>query len=528
MPATTVVLFGATGDLAKRKLLPGHAAPARVAAARGAAGRRDVARRAETVTSSSTSSSPPSASTRATPSPTMTCASSPSASTGCPGSAGPQGIRAAVDESEAILGRERAPAALPLACRPRRRWRSCASSPRPGWSSAAGSSWRSPSAPTSRAPRAQRRAARGLRRGADLPHRPLPRQGGGAEHPRLPLRQRPVRADLEPQPHRPRPDRRARDARPRRSGPTSTRAPAPTATWSSPTCSRCSAFMAMEPPTALEPCGHQRGEEQGLPLDVADRAARRRARAVHRLPRRSRASRTTARPRRSSRSSATIDNWRWAGVPFYLRTGKRLAEGARIISIAFKEPPRSMFPPGSGVGDNGPDHLTFDLADRSRMSLSFYGKRPGPGMKLDKLSMQFAMQRDRLGRRRARGLRAAHLRRRPRRPHALHVGRGHRAALGDVARRCSTTRPPCGPTTPARGVPTRSTSSSPLHLAAALRAPLARPEPRRSLTLGGAVRGVCRPAGVSAATPAARLQGQPLKRVPGATRRPRSPSASWS
>ena len=51
-----------------------------------------------------------------------------------------------------------------------------------------------------------------------------------------------------------------------------------------------------------------------------------------------------------------------------------------------------MFPPGSGVGQNGPDHLTFDLADSSRMSLSFYGKRPGPGMKLDKVSMQFAMQ----------------------------------------------------------------------------------------------------------------------------------------
>jgi glucose-6-phosphate 1-dehydrogenase len=86
-----------------------------------------------------------------------------------------------------------------------------------------------------------------------------------------------------------------------------------------------------------------------------------------------------------------IDNWRWAGVPFYLRTGKRLAEGQRIISIAFREPPKSMFPTGSGVGTHGPDHLTFDLADAARMSLSFYGKRPGPGMRLDKLSMQFAM-----------------------------------------------------------------------------------------------------------------------------------------
>jgi glucose-6-phosphate 1-dehydrogenase len=87
-----------------------------------------------------------------------------------------------------------------------------------------------------------------------------------------------------------------------------------------------------------------------------------------------------------------IDNWRWAGVPIYLRTGKRMAEGIRVISIAFKEAPRTMFPPGSGVGAKGPDHLTFDLADSSKVSLSFYGKRPGPGMKLDKLSMQFSTQ----------------------------------------------------------------------------------------------------------------------------------------
>ncbi len=86
-----------------------------------------------------------------------------------------------------------------------------------------------------------------------------------------------------------------------------------------------------------------------------------------------------------------IDNWRWAGVPFFLRTGKNMAEGARIVSIAFHEPPRSMFPAQSGVGSHGPDHLTFDLAESSKLSLSFYGKRPGPGMVLDKLSLQFAL-----------------------------------------------------------------------------------------------------------------------------------------
>jgi glucose-6-phosphate 1-dehydrogenase len=87
----------------------------------------------------------------------------------------------------------------------------------------------------------------------------------------------------------------------------------------------------------------------------------------------------------------SVDNWRWAGVPFFLRTGKAMADGARVVSIAFREPPKSMFPSAAGVGLAGPDHLTFDLADTPRLSLSFYGKRPGPGMHLEKASMQFSL-----------------------------------------------------------------------------------------------------------------------------------------
>jgi glucose-6-phosphate 1-dehydrogenase len=86
-----------------------------------------------------------------------------------------------------------------------------------------------------------------------------------------------------------------------------------------------------------------------------------------------------------------IDNWRWSGVKFYLRTGKKMGDGARIISIAFREPPQSMFPTHSRVGRYGPDHLTFDLDESSRVSLSFYGKKPGMGMVLDKASMQFSL-----------------------------------------------------------------------------------------------------------------------------------------
>jgi len=149
-------------------------------------------------------------------------------------------------------------------------------------------------------------------------------------------------------------------------------------------------FMAMEPPTSLEP--QPISEEKNkvfrsmLPIQPAD---------VVRGQYSGYRSEPGVDPQSETETfialKCYIDNWRWAGVPFFLRTGKRMAEGQRIISIAFREPPKSMFPPGSGVGAQGPDHLTFDLADASKMSLSFYGKRPGPGMRLDKLSLQFAM-----------------------------------------------------------------------------------------------------------------------------------------
>ncbi|EFQ81935.1 glucose-6-phosphate dehydrogenase [Aeromicrobium marinum DSM 15272] len=157
------------------------------------------------------------------------------------------------------------------------------------------------------------------------------------------------------------------------------------------------AFMAMEPPTALD--SDAISEEKNkvfrsmLPLTPADVV-----RGQYQGYREEDGVSPESETETFIALKAEIDNWRWAGVPFYLRTGKQMAEGARIISIAFREPPKSMFPTGSGVGLSGPDHLTFDLADSSRMSLSFYGKRPGPGMRLDKLSMQFAMQEtDRAG-----------------------------------------------------------------------------------------------------------------------------------
>ena len=150
------------------------------------------------------------------------------------------------------------------------------------------------------------------------------------------------------------------------------------------------AFMAMEPPTALEPgpISEEKNKVFRSMLPIDPKHVVRGQYTGYR-------SEAGVDPESDTETfialKCAIDNWRWAGVPFFLRTGKRLAEGQRIISIAFREPPKSMFPPGSGVSAQGPDHLTFDLADAAKMSLSFYGKRPGPGMRLDKLSLQFAM-----------------------------------------------------------------------------------------------------------------------------------------
>ncbi len=149
-------------------------------------------------------------------------------------------------------------------------------------------------------------------------------------------------------------------------------------------------FVAMEPPTALEPNAISEEKNKVFrsmkPLDVT-KVVRGQYEGYRATPGVAVESQTET----FVALTCEIDNWRWAGVPFLLRTGKRMAEGARIISIAFREPPKSMFPAGSGVGAAGPDHLTFDLADSSKLSLSFYGKRPGPGMTLDKLSLQFAL-----------------------------------------------------------------------------------------------------------------------------------------
>jgi glucose-6-phosphate 1-dehydrogenase len=85
-----------------------------------------------------------------------------------------------------------------------------------------------------------------------------------------------------------------------------------------------------------------------------------------------------------------VDNWRWKDVPFYVRTGKRLAAGRRVLTIAFKEPALSMFEIADGTAEPfGPNHLTLDLGDPGSISASFLAKLPGATMTLGQAHMEF-------------------------------------------------------------------------------------------------------------------------------------------
>jgi len=80
-----------------------------------------------------------------------------------------------------------------------------------------------------------------------------------------------------------------------------------------------------------------------------------------------------------------VDNWRWAGVPFYLRTGKRLPKRVTEIAIQFHSAPLAIF---DGEA-NSPNLLILRIQPEEGISLKFLSKRPGQGMTLRPVSMDF-------------------------------------------------------------------------------------------------------------------------------------------
>ncbi|MGH8431681.1 MAG: glucose-6-phosphate dehydrogenase, partial [Solimonas sp.] len=83
-----------------------------------------------------------------------------------------------------------------------------------------------------------------------------------------------------------------------------------------------------------------------------------------------------------------IDNWRWAGVPFYIRTGKHMSERITEIAIRFKQAPYTAFD-GTPVESLRPNWLVLRIAPDEGISLQFEVKRRGPAMDLAAVKMDF-------------------------------------------------------------------------------------------------------------------------------------------
>jgi glucose-6-phosphate 1-dehydrogenase len=83
-----------------------------------------------------------------------------------------------------------------------------------------------------------------------------------------------------------------------------------------------------------------------------------------------------------------VDNWRWQGVPFYLRTGKRLLTRISEVSIQFRPVPHQPFPT-TAVLDWRPNRLIIAIQPEEGILLRFEAKHPGPAMRLSPVMMQF-------------------------------------------------------------------------------------------------------------------------------------------
>ena len=84
-----------------------------------------------------------------------------------------------------------------------------------------------------------------------------------------------------------------------------------------------------------------------------------------------------------------IDNWRWQGVPFYLRTGKRLARRVTEIAIHFKRPPVLLFRDAMAGGGLQPNVLVLHVQPDEGFSLSIESKRPGHDVALQPVAMDY-------------------------------------------------------------------------------------------------------------------------------------------
>ena len=88
-----------------------------------------------------------------------------------------------------------------------------------------------------------------------------------------------------------------------------------------------------------------------------------------------------------------VENWRWAGVPFYLRTGKRLDRKVSEVTLVFRDVPYNVFREAD-VALPRRDHLSIRIQPNEGITLALNAKTPGPGLDLGRVTMDFDYERE--------------------------------------------------------------------------------------------------------------------------------------
>ena len=148
-------------------------------------------------------------------------------------------------------------------------------------------------------------------------------------------------------------------------------------------------FTAMEPPTSLS-AKHLRDEkakvfEATRPIDPVH-VVRGQYRGYRDSPGVDPSSQTDT----LTALKVEIDNWRWAGVPFYLRSGKSMAQRRQTITLGLREPTLRMFPGDAHLSKQQRcNDIVIDFDDPGWIAIKFLAKQPGPSMRLHEVEMTF-------------------------------------------------------------------------------------------------------------------------------------------
>jgi glucose-6-phosphate 1-dehydrogenase len=151
------------------------------------------------------------------------------------------------------------------------------------------------------------------------------------------------------------------------------------------------AFVTMEPPRALEPEAF-RDEKVKLLRAVAPLDPPEVVRGQYEGYREEEGVAPDSTTETYVATRIHIENWRWDGVPIFLRHGKKLAKKATEITVRFKDAPRYLYD-DFGVESLTADHITIRIQPDEGISLAFQAKEPGPGYEVKTVRMDFDYDR---------------------------------------------------------------------------------------------------------------------------------------